>query len=151
MNARSILLTLMVVVVVAVAALNWPAFTAPTRIDLLFAKVDFPLGLLMLGALACFVLTLAILLAMSHARALVETRRHHKEVERLRALAEQAEASRLEGLRTALLEEFGRLDARLVQLQQANRQALHEDVNSIAAMIGELDERLAQGTSVRPS
>ncbi|HSB21468.1 MAG TPA: LapA family protein, partial [Burkholderiaceae bacterium] len=148
MNPRSILLLSMVVVVAAVAALNWPAFTAPTRIDLLFAKVDFPLGLLMLGVLACFVLALAVLLAMSHGRALVETRRHNKEVERLRALAEQAEASRLEGLRAALLEEFGRLDARLVQLHEANRQALHEDVNSIAAMIGELDERLAQGTSV---
>jgi len=42
---------------------------------------------------------------------------------------------------------FGRLDARLVELQQANRQALHEDVNSIAAMF---DERLACGVPAQP-
>jgi len=147
MNPKTILLALMALVVVVLAALNWPAFTAATSLDLLFAKVEFPLGLLMLGVLACFVLAFAVLLAMSHGRALVEARRHHKEMDRQRTLAEQAEASRLEGLRITLLEEFARLDSRLVQMQEANRQAVRDDVNSIAAMIGELDQRLAPAPS----
>jgi len=113
-----------------------------------FVEAGNPKGL-MWGTLACFVLTLAILLAMSHARALVETRRHSR---RWNACARLPSRPRHRvSRRTSLLEEFGRLYARLVQLQQANRQALHQDVNSIAATIGEPDERLAQGTSVRPS
>ena len=143
MNARTILLALMTLAVIVLSALNWPAFTTPTPLNLLFTQAELPLGLLMLGVLACFVLAFAVLLAMSHGRALIETRQHHKEMERQRALAEQAETSRLEALRVTLLEEFARMDTRLAQMQEANRQALHDDVNSIAAMIGELDQRLA--------
>jgi len=104
---------LLLAAVVALAILNWPALTAEATWQLGFAEVRWPLG-------AAIVLLAAVLFAplvVAYLRHLIgtmiETRRMLLEVQRLQKLADQAEASRIDGLRELIGREFGRLHARL--------------------------------------
>ncbi len=114
MSFRSIVLLVLVAALALFAIVNWAAFTTPTRLSLLVGSVEAPLGLIMLlitGFLAAVFLTYAFYLQTS---VLLETRRMARELQTQRQLADQAEASRLTELRSAL-------DARFAQLEEALR------------------------------
>jgi len=145
MRIRMLAVLLVLLAVAGFAAINWPAFTAPTKLSLLVAAVEFPLGLLMLAALAVLVVVMGLWLAAVQAAAQVAARRHVRQTQELREVAERAEASRLAGLRAALDEQFGQLSARLARVEEAHHAELRDAVNSLAAMIGELDDRLHRG------
>jgi hypothetical protein len=74
-----------------------------------------------------------------------ETRRHARELQEQRTLADQAEASRFCELRAALREEMAQVERRLGELQEGLRADLRDNVNSLASMIGEMDDRLRSG------
>jgi hypothetical protein len=87
------------------------------------------------------------------ASALLDTRRQALELRNNRQLADQAEASRFTELRAYLETEQGRqlaqqgevqsvLLARIDQLEQALRTELEQTGNSLAASLGELEDRL---------
>ncbi|HWT72021.1 MAG TPA: LapA family protein [Oxalicibacterium sp.] len=154
--------TLLLVVVLAAtgafAALNWDAFNAPTPLWLGVASVQAPLGMLMLGAMA--MLTVLFLLAIGHMQslALLEARRYAKELQANRELADRAEASRFTELRhyleaTALsantqdAEAHAALVARLEQLETAMTASIEQTGNSLAAYIGEMEDRLEQNSA----
>lgn len=124
MPLRTLVLVAVLVAVALFAALNWSVIVAPTTLSLGFAEVQAPLGLVLLGLIAVLGTLFLLYVVYLQSSVLLETRRHARELEAQRALAEQAEASRYSELR-ALLE------ARLRELE-----------NSLAAMIGELGERL---------
>jgi hypothetical protein len=156
MQIRSFLLVLILGATAALAALNWDAFNTPTTLWLGVASVDVPLGLVMLGIVA--VLTLFFLLSIGYMQSvsLLESRRHAKELQVNRDLTEQAEASRFVELkrlmesqvlalthndaetRTAILTRLNQLDASVTA-------SLEQTGNGLAAYIGEMDDRLAQG------
>ena len=52
MHLRSIVLLLTVLVIAALAALNWPALAAPSLVSLGVVSFEAPLGLLMLALTA---------------------------------------------------------------------------------------------------
>jgi hypothetical protein len=138
------MLKLILVVVLALAgaafvAANWAAFTVPTLLTL--GVVDFaaPLGLLMLFVLIAVTLALLTMMALWQGRILAESRRHSRELAAQRALAEQEEASRLTAVRTAL-------ERRLDALETALRGEIGDGVNSLAAMVAELDDRVQRGS-----
>ncbi len=54
MKARSLLILLALIAVAAFAMLNWAAFNASTSLSFGVATVQAPLGLIMLGVLAFF-------------------------------------------------------------------------------------------------
>ena len=112
MRTRSILLVVAILLVAGFAALNWAEIVRPS--PLLFGPVvmDAPLGAILLGLLA---ITLILFLASSVAmrtQSLIDYRHQQKTLEQQRALAEKAEASRYEDLRTRLDEHLRNIGER---------------------------------------
>ena len=120
---RVILVVVPLVVIAIFAMLNWTAFTAPVTLTLGWGSFRAPLGLLMLMLLAAVTLFFLVYMALWQARMLAETRQHARELAAQRALADQAEASRFTEL----------------------RKDIEQSANSLAAMIGEIDDRLRRG------
>jgi uncharacterized integral membrane protein len=135
---RALATVVVVVLIFVFAAINWSAFTAPTRLSLVITTVDAPIGLVMLGLVVILSLLFATWAVTLQARAMVEMRRHTKDLQVQRELADKAEASRFVELRADIL-------ARMDQLENEMRAGLDEAANSLAATIGELDDRLQRG------
>ena len=143
---RTIVLLIIAVAIAGLAALNWPVLATQSAVNLGFTTVEAPLGVLMLAltVLLC-VLFIAYVLSLQGS-VLLEARRHNKEMQAQRELADKAEASRFTELRqvlerqhadsqSALLTRLEALEARIVQRAQ-------ESDNSNAAHIGQLEERM---------
>lgn len=157
MHFRNVLLLLVLGCVALFAAVNWSAIMAPTTLSFVFASVQAPLGLILLAATAVLaVLFLAFIVTMETS-VIMETRRLHKEVENQRKLADQAEASRFTELRQYLEHELHQMaqhnaaaaasaEVRLSQTEQDLRTTLEQTGNTLAAMIGELDDRIQRNS-----
>jgi hypothetical protein len=153
MKVRTLLLLIVLVVIGAFAALNWTALTVPTTLSLGVASVEAPLGLVMLGLLAFLTALFLVFVVYLQASLLLEARRHARELEANRKLANDAETSRFTELRGFLDIEFKRLadlnaetkeavQARLDQLDNDLRSVVQESGNTLAAYFGELEDRL---------
>ncbi|CAN5683237.1 hypothetical protein BH09PSE5_BH09PSE5_12900 [soil metagenome] len=142
MRIRTILVIVVLLLVALFAALNWSAFLTVTTLNFLFASVEAPLGLVMLGLLGLVVLAFAIYMAVWQGSVLLETRRYSKELQTQRTLADQAEASRFTELRAYLGTEIARLHDRLAQTEAAMHNDVQASGNTIAAYIGEVEDRL---------
>lgn len=153
MKIRSLFFLVLLLALALFSVLNWSAFIAPTTLSLGFAIVQAPLGLVMLGLLACFATIFLVFALYLQTTSLLETRRHARELEANRTLANQAETSRFTELRTLLeaaLKRQVELDAesraaltdRLDKLDRDFRYTIEETGNTFTAYIGELEDRL---------
>jgi hypothetical protein len=156
MKTRTLFLILILLTTAGFSALNWSAFTAPTRLSLGVADVQAPLGLLMLGLLIFVSAVFLVFLVYLQTTVLLDARQHARELQSNRKLADQAEASRFTELRGFLDAELKRqlvqdaesraaVLARLDQLDRDLRTAVEQSGNSLAASIGELEDRLERG------
>lgn len=127
MPLRTVVLLIVLALVASFAALNWSAFLAPTTLSLGFAQVQAPLGLIMLGLIAVLTALFLGYLVYLQSTVLLESRRHAKELQAQRELADQAEASRFTELRAYL-------DARLSEIE-----------NSLGAQLGEMRGSMRDG------
>jgi len=127
MPLRTVLLLIVLAAIALFAALNWSAFLAPTTLSLGFAQVQAPLGLIMLGLIALLTALFLGYLVYLQTTVLLESRRHAKELQAQRELADQAEASRFTELRAYL-------DARLSEVE-----------NSLGAQLGEMRGSMRDG------
>lgn len=84
----------------------------------------------------------AVYMALWQGTILAESRRHAKELQAQRELAEQAEASRFTDLRTTLLAETARLAEHITAANEVLRTEIRDNANSLAATLGEMDDRL---------
>ncbi len=155
MNTRAILLLVVFAVLGIFVALNWASFMTPTSLSLLFATIHAPLGLVLLGfitLLSALFLTFATYLQVI---ALADARRHSRELEALRVLADKAEASRLHALQTQLdavmanvaTQQDGgvqKLMERLDALESGIGGAIECNERSIAAYIGALEAKVGR-------
>ncbi len=146
MNFRTILLLLVVAAIAALAALNWYTLSAMTVVSFGVMTLEAPLGLIMLGLTALLaVFFLAYVLSLQGS-VLMDTRRHTKEMQAQRELADKAEASRFTELRSFLeaqnqrsqSELMGRLD--VMESRVAAR--AQESDNSTAAYLGQLEQQM---------
>jgi len=153
MNLRTALIIVLLALFAGFVALNWSVITAPTTLSFGFWTAQAPLGLLLLGFTVLIAAMFLFLLVIQQATVLVETRRAAKELTAQRALADQAEASRFTALGERLDQELRRLEAqaatrqdtlvqRLDGLEQSLRTHVDQASNSLAAFIGELDDRV---------
>jgi uncharacterized integral membrane protein len=160
MNVRTVLLFLLLTLFGGFVALNWSVVTAPTTLSFGFWTAQAPLGLLLLGFTLLIAAMFLFLLVVQQATVLVETRRAAKELTAQRTLADQAEASRFTALGAHLDEELRRLETqaavrhetlaqRLNGLEQALRAHIDQAGNSLAAFIGELDNRVERIEAAR--
>ena len=160
MQARTLVLLIVLAGISVFAAVNWTAFTTPTTLSLLVATVEAPLGLIMLG----LTILLAALFFMSfmymQTSMLLEARRHARELQAQRALADKAEASRFTELQAYLAAELLKQGessaashtdvlARLDRLEGALRAKVEQMGNALSAYIGELEDRMAPGGGVK--
>ncbi|MBA3590439.1 LapA family protein [Methylibium sp.] len=156
MTARLLLTVLFLVLFAVFVTVNWSAFIAPTTLSLVVDTVQAPLGLVLLGMLAALVASFLVYMAWWQGRVLMETRRHTQELQAQRVLADEAEASRFTALQTSMTAELGRLEARLDVTQSEVmarvdagiaelRQAVQDSSNTLAAYIGEVEDRFERG------
>lgn len=102
MGVRSAFLFAILLLIAALAALNWGTLSAPVPVSLGFMTVSAPLGLMMLAltvALGVFFLVYVLYL---HSSVLLDAKRHNREMQVQRDLADKAEASRFTELRNFL-------------------------------------------------
>lgn len=153
MQLRTLLLVLALALTAAFAAVNWSAFTAPTALSLGFTTIEAPLGLIMLALTALIAVLFLVFIVYLQTGVLLEARRHARELEAQRQLADQAEASRFTELRAFLEKEVARLaaeiasartglTARVEQAEGELRTAIEQSANTLAAYIGEVEDRL---------
>ena len=161
MRGRVVLVLLILVALGIFAALNWSIFTLPTELHLGFARVTAPLGLVMLAVTAGLTLLYAVLLIWLETAALLDARRSARELQAQRQLAEAAEASRysqlqeylhteLEVLRAQPATAARDLIARLDQMREGLRADIERTGNTLAAYLGEIEDRLERGGGSPP-
>ena len=145
MNARMLVTIVLLFLFAAFVAVNWSAFIAPTTLSLLVTTVQAPLGLVLLGAMLVLAAVFIGYTAWWQGRMLIETRRHTQELHAQRALADQAEASRFTALQNAMQAEMERTRAHLDTRATELRQALQDSGNTLAAYIGEVEDKVERG------
>lgn len=157
MKFHTWVLLIILAAIAAFAALNWSTFIAPTSLSLGFTSVHMPLGLVMLGMLVLIVTLCLMFVVYIQAKALLESHQHAKELKVQRELADQTELSRFTELRSYLEgqlriqenknSEFKtEIVARIEQQENNLRTAIEEAGNTLAAYIGEMDDRLGKKT-----
>lgn len=155
MKIQSFLLLLILSLIAVFAVLNWSVFLVPADLSLGVAVVQMPLGVVMLGLLVLMTVLFLVFAAYIQTSALLEFRRHSKELQGHRELAEKAEASRFTELRSQLDAEMLKLSnlnaesrsvilARIDQVGGDLRTSIEHSGNTLAAYIGEVDDRMGR-------
>ena len=142
MRVRNLILLVVLGLVASFLAINWSAVTATAKFTLLLTSFEAPIGLVMLALIVVLVAAFGAYLILTQGVILLDARRHAKELQTQRSLADRAEGSRVAEVRELLRDELARLDARLTEHEERVRTELRDGVNSLAATIGELDDRL---------
>jgi hypothetical protein len=162
MYLRTVLILFSLGILVLFTAVNWSAFIAPTTLSLLFATVEAPLGLILLGVVVLLAALFLFYVVYLQSSVLIETRRHARELHAQRELAEQAERSRFHELRGYLEDQVQSLArqsenlkfefmTRLDGLERNTRSSIAQCENTVAAYMAELDDRLQRGANDSPS
>jgi uncharacterized integral membrane protein len=162
MYLRTLLILALLVAVAIFTAINWSAFVTPTTLSLVFAKVEAPLGLVLLGFVAVLTLLFLIYVVYLQSSVLIESRRYARELQAQRELADQAEASRFSQLQAFLESELRRVAqkseelktgmlARLEEVERELRSVVEQSGNTLAAYLGEIDDRLERTSGGRSS
>jgi len=162
MRSRTIVLVVAIVLMAGFAALNMDEFTRTSMLSLGFTTVQVPLGLLMLVLLAAVLLVFLGTTLYIQSTHLLEMRQTTRALSAQRELADKAEASRFTELRQYLeaqaLAAHQReaaqatvLAERLAQTQDVLVSRIDQSGNTLAAYIGELEDRLEtrDGASTR--
>jgi uncharacterized integral membrane protein len=149
---RSLLFLVVFGALAAFVLVNWQVLNAPTTLSLAFTDVQAPLGLVMLAFIVLVTVLLLGYIVYLQMSGLLETRRHGKEMQAQRELADQAESSRFTELRAYLESRFSRSDdrrdeieravqARLDALESQLKASVELQVNSLSAALAELSDR----------
>ncbi|WP_453934269.1 LapA family protein [Acidovorax temperans] len=146
MKMLSTLLLLIIVAITGLALLNWDALSLVTAVSVGLATFDAPLGLLMLGLTALLAVLLVAYVLSLQGSVLLETRRHTKEMQAQRELADKAEASRFTELRAFLEQQQSQAHAallnRLDNMETRLTARAQESDNTTAAYVGHLEQKL---------
>jgi len=148
MNIRTLTVALVLGLLLLFAGLNWATFTAPTTLNLLFTKVEAPLGLVMLGVVLLLTLLYALFSLGVEASALLEVRRYARELHQVRKQLEDEEASRFTKLKRYLEGEFQKLDEWHTQHEkemEARAEAILRRVEELERALKQSEENLRQG------
>jgi hypothetical protein len=162
MYLRTLLILIVVGAVAIFSAINWKAFMAPTTLSVVFANVEAPLGFILLAAIGLLTLLFLLYVAYLQSAILMENRRNARELQTQRELAEQAEASRISQLRSFLESELRRVGekteeskvavlAKIEGVERELRAVVEQSGNTLAAYIGEIEDRLERAPGGRLS
>ncbi len=146
MHLRSLLLTLTLAAIAALAVLNWYTLATPVPMSLGVTTVDAPLGVVMLALTSLLAVLFIAYVLWLQGSVLLETRRHGKELQAQRELADKAEASRFTEmkvfLQTQSQETHSALMARIETLESRLLARANESDNTTAASVGQVEHQL---------
>jgi uncharacterized membrane protein len=159
MYLRTLFIVMVVGLLAIFALFNWSAFVAPTTLTVGFSTVEAPLGLILLALVALITLLFLIYIVFLQSNSLLEGRRQARELQSQRELADRSEESRFQQLRLAMETELRNLETqtkeakveiltRLDALERDTRLALEQSGNTIAAYLGEIEDRLDRATDI---
>ncbi len=157
MKIFTLALILILVLTGYLAFLNWAAFSLPTDIWIGFASIQMPIGVLLLGILACITVLFLLYVIYLQTTSLLETRRLTRKLEANIALAEKAEQSRFTELKNALasemlkhanlnLEAKSAILASIGQIKTELRSSIEQSGNTLSAHIGEFEDKFEKST-----
>jgi uncharacterized integral membrane protein len=160
MYLRTLLIVIVFGLLVIFALFNWSAFMSPTTLTVGFSTFEAPLGLILLMTVALICLLFLIYIVFLQSSSLLEGRRQARELQSQRELADRAEESRFQQLRSAMEAELRNLDTqtketkteiltRLDALERDMRLAIEQSGNTLAAYLGEIEDRFERSTGVR--
>ena len=118
MTVRGLLYALILAIIAVFTLANWSVITQHTTLNLLVARIEAPLGIVMLLVVLA---VLAIDIIMLQAQRMAwhkQERALQRELERQRALAENAETSRIDALHAFVAGEVATLRDQLERLTQ---------------------------------
>lgn len=161
MRSRTILMLLFAAIVAVFVALNWTELARTSPLNLGMTQAQGPLGLIMLGLLLLAAIVFLAYAIAIQAASLMESRAHTKELNAQRELANSAEASRFTELRSLVekIETDSRqrqtdtqqwFEQRLATLQQEVSSKVENSGNTLAAFMGELEDRVQRHLGLPP-
>ena len=135
------------------ALANWSVLSVPTHLSFVAFSLDAPLGFVLLGALLVFLALFTVYVLILRTTMLMDARHYARELQAQQQLAEKAEASRLNELRSQLDHEFAQLQdaieksrtdlvVRVDGMEQTLRNAVEESGRSLSAYVGEVDDKI---------
>lgn len=153
MYLRTVLIVLVLGLLAIFAIFNWSAFLSPTTVTFGFAAVEAPLGLILLGVVGVVTALFLVYVVFLQSSTLMDSRRQARELQAQREIADRAEDSRFEQLRSTMEGEIKQLQsqaaeskaamlARLDDLERDLRMAVEQSGNTLAAYLGEIEDRL---------
>ncbi|MDO5653679.1 MAG: hypothetical protein Q4G39_06210 [Brachymonas sp.] len=156
MRIRTLLMLVFFVLVGAFVAMNWGELSRQTTLNMGFTQTQGPLGLVMLGLLLLATLVFGAYALAIQTTSLLETREHTKELKTQRDLASNAETSRYTDLRTMIerietdskdraAESRQFMQEQMAAMQKEVRATVEASGNTLAAYLGELEDRLERG------
>jgi hypothetical protein len=154
---RTLLIVVLLGMVAVFTLLNWGAIIAPTTLSVGLTTFEAPLGLVLLAVIGALALLFLIYLVYLQASSLAQSRQYARELQTQRELADRAEESRFNQLRSWAEAELQQLDRQTVELKAATltrldelerelRLAIEHAGNSLAAYIGEVEDRLERAS-----
>ena len=153
MRIKTLLFILAILALAGFTALNVDEITRTSVLNLGFTTTQMPLGLVMLLMLVIVIVVFLALAFYMQSTNLLEARKHTRELDAQRQLADKAEASRLTELRTYLDAQTAatlsresinnkELLARLAAIQTALNLRIEQSDAATAAYMGQLEDRV---------
>lgn len=135
------------------ALANWGVLSEPAPLSFVAFSLEAPLGLVLLGIILVFVAIFTAYVLILRTAMLMDAHRYAKEIQAQQQLAEKAEASRLNDLRSQLDHEFAQLQeameksrtdlgVRFEGMEKSLLNAIEESGRSLSAYVGEVDDKL---------
>jgi hypothetical protein len=122
--------------------INWNALAAPIPIHLFVFSIAVPALAIILGSIFAAGVFGAIYVGIWRRRLLLDFRRQESELHTHRSLANDAETSRFTQLQESINLQFTQLNQRVSQAVEELRGELRDHEGSLAAALGEMDDRL---------
>lgn len=155
MKTVTLIFILLLAAIGTFVAVNWDLLSVPASFSLVVTTVQARPGMVILGVMSVLAAVFLISLAYIQTSALLEARRSSLELTRQRQLADDAEASRFTNLGTRVERDFvvlgekiaaaeAALRIRIDEARQELRTTTEQTGNTIAAQVGELDDRLTR-------
>ena len=153
MRTKTLLLIVGIVLIAAFAMLNVDEFTRISTLNLGFASMQLPLGLVMLMLVIAILLIFLMTMLYMHSINLIETRKYDKQLTVQRELADKAEASRFTDLRRYMEsqasvalnqgnETVAAMNRRMMQTEMLLLERFEQSDNTNAAYWGQHDDAL---------
>ncbi|WP_434667055.1 hypothetical protein P5W99_38160 [Paraburkholderia sp. A3BS-1L] len=122
MRVRTILIAIALIVLCLFAILNWQTFSDPTALNVAVAKVNAPLGVILLAAIGALTMVYTMSLAKLEFAAQIKARRMENEMKQLHEIAEKSAESRVQALQDYLIRETQKVDVKLDLLLDSARE-----------------------------